>query len=79
MIEAAVRDNKPDVAGPAVQHLSTITRASNTQWALGVEARSQALLERIENAMGKPVARETAEAGETGDVAEYEAEELEVE
>jgi DNA-binding CsgD family transcriptional regulator len=44
VIEAAVRDNKPDVAGPAAQQLSTITRASNTQWALGVEARSQALL-----------------------------------
>jgi DNA-binding CsgD family transcriptional regulator len=44
VIEAAVRDNKPDVAVPALQQLSTITRASGTQWALGVEARSQALL-----------------------------------
>jgi DNA-binding CsgD family transcriptional regulator len=50
MIEAAVRNNKPDVAGAALHRLSTVTRASGTQWALGVEARSRALVceDRIE-------------------------------
>jgi DNA-binding CsgD family transcriptional regulator len=44
VIEAAVRNNKPDVAVAALQRLSTVTQASGTQWALGVEALSQALL-----------------------------------
>jgi DNA-binding CsgD family transcriptional regulator len=44
VIEAAARSNRLDVATIAFQRLSTVTRASGTQWALGVEARSQALL-----------------------------------
>jgi hypothetical protein len=42
------------------------------------KARSQALPERIEKAMGQPIARETVEAEEIDEVAEYEAEEAEV-
>jgi DNA-binding CsgD family transcriptional regulator len=44
IIEAAVRSNKEDVAVSAFQRLSSVTRASGTWWALGVEARSHALL-----------------------------------
>jgi DNA-binding CsgD family transcriptional regulator/tetratricopeptide (TPR) repeat protein len=44
VIEAAVRTNKPHVAVSALEQLSTITRASGTEWALGVEARSRALV-----------------------------------
>jgi DNA-binding CsgD family transcriptional regulator len=44
VIEAAVRSNKPDVAVSALERLSTITRASGTQWSLGIEARSRALV-----------------------------------
>jgi DNA-binding CsgD family transcriptional regulator len=44
VIEAAVRSNKPDVAATAFKRLSTIAQAMRTEWALGVEARSRALL-----------------------------------
>jgi hypothetical protein len=44
VIEAAVRSNKPGVAVSALERLSTITRASGTQWSLGIEARSRALV-----------------------------------
>jgi DNA-binding CsgD family transcriptional regulator/tetratricopeptide (TPR) repeat protein len=44
VIEAAVRTNKPDVAVTALERLSTIAQAVGTDWALGVEARSRALL-----------------------------------
>jgi DNA-binding CsgD family transcriptional regulator len=44
VIEAAARSNKADVAMAAFEQLSEITRASGTQWASGVEARSHALL-----------------------------------
>jgi DNA-binding CsgD family transcriptional regulator len=44
VVEAALRSNKPDIARAAVQRLSTVARASGTQWALGIEARSQALV-----------------------------------
>jgi DNA-binding CsgD family transcriptional regulator len=44
LIEAAVRSGTPDPAADALQRLSDATRASGTDWALGVEARSRALL-----------------------------------
>jgi DNA-binding CsgD family transcriptional regulator len=44
VIEAAVRTSKRDVAVSALGRLATIARASGTEWALGLEARSQALL-----------------------------------
>jgi DNA-binding CsgD family transcriptional regulator len=44
MIEAAARSQRPDLAATALERLSERTRASGTDWALGIEARSRALL-----------------------------------
>jgi DNA-binding CsgD family transcriptional regulator len=44
LIEAAARSGRGDIAGPALDRLADITSASGTDWALGVEARSRALL-----------------------------------
>jgi DNA-binding CsgD family transcriptional regulator len=44
LIEAAVRCGQPQLAGPALERLVETTRASGTDWALGTEARSVALL-----------------------------------
>jgi DNA-binding CsgD family transcriptional regulator len=43
-IEAAVRSGKAAVAADGLARLSEMTAASGTDWALGVEARSRALL-----------------------------------
>jgi DNA-binding CsgD family transcriptional regulator len=44
LIEASVRDGRPDEAATALDRLSERTRASATEWALGIEARCRALL-----------------------------------
>ena len=44
LIEAAARTGKPGLAAPALERLSETTRACGTDWALGLEARSRALL-----------------------------------
>jgi DNA-binding CsgD family transcriptional regulator/tetratricopeptide (TPR) repeat protein len=44
LIEAAVRSNRPELAATALERLSERTRASGTDWALGIEARSRALM-----------------------------------
>jgi len=44
LIEAAARSGKTANAADALQRLSQTTRASGTEWALGTEARSRALL-----------------------------------
>ena len=44
LVEAAVRSSQPARASAALQRLSETTRASGTDWALGTEARSRALL-----------------------------------
>jgi DNA-binding CsgD family transcriptional regulator len=44
LIEAAVRSNRQELATTALERLSKRTRASGTEWALGLEARSRALL-----------------------------------
>jgi DNA-binding CsgD family transcriptional regulator len=44
LIEAAARSGQPEVAAPALDKLTERTRASGTEWALGVEAWSRALL-----------------------------------
>jgi DNA-binding CsgD family transcriptional regulator len=44
LIEAAVRCGEHRLAGRSLQRLVLSTRASGTDWALGVEARSRALL-----------------------------------
>jgi ATP/maltotriose-dependent transcriptional regulator MalT len=46
LIEAAVRSSQPARASGALQRLSETTRASGTDWALGTEARSRALLSK---------------------------------
>jgi DNA-binding CsgD family transcriptional regulator len=50
LIEAAVRSSQPARASDALQRLSETTRASGTDWALGTEARSRALLSEGEAA-----------------------------
>jgi DNA-binding CsgD family transcriptional regulator len=50
LIEAAVRSGKPEPAADAFQRLSQSTRAGGTDWALGVEARSRALLSEADAA-----------------------------
>lgn len=44
LIEAAARSRKPEAAAVALERLSERTRVSGTEWALGVEARSRALV-----------------------------------
>jgi len=46
LIEAATRSEKPDLGAAVVDRLSEIAAAARTDWALGVEARSRALLRR---------------------------------
>jgi DNA-binding CsgD family transcriptional regulator len=50
LIEAAVRSGKPELAADALGQLSQTTAASGTDWALGIEARSRALLSDNETA-----------------------------
>ncbi|HEX4690857.1 MAG TPA: AAA family ATPase, partial [Solirubrobacteraceae bacterium] len=44
LIEAAVRSGKPELAADALGRLTQTTAAGGTDWALGIEARSRALL-----------------------------------
>jgi DNA-binding CsgD family transcriptional regulator len=44
LIEAAARSGRIDMAADALRGLAEITTASGTDWALGIEARSRALL-----------------------------------
>jgi DNA-binding CsgD family transcriptional regulator len=44
LVEAAVRCGRPDVAAAAMDQLALTVRPSGTDWALGIEARSRALL-----------------------------------
>jgi DNA-binding CsgD family transcriptional regulator len=50
LIEAAARSGRTELAADAIDRLSTMTSASGTDWALGVEARSRALLSEGEAA-----------------------------
>jgi DNA-binding CsgD family transcriptional regulator len=50
LIEAATRSGAPERAAGALQRLSATARASGTDWALGVEARSRALVSEGESA-----------------------------
>jgi ATP/maltotriose-dependent transcriptional regulator MalT len=52
LIEAAMRSGATDRAAEALEELKECARASGTDWALGVEARSRALLSRSEAAEG---------------------------
>jgi ATP/maltotriose-dependent transcriptional regulator MalT len=44
LVEAAVRSDQPELAEGAMQRLAQATSASGTDWALGIEARSRALV-----------------------------------
>ena len=44
LVEAGARTGEPGAAAAALRQLSERTRASGTDWALGIEARSRALL-----------------------------------
>jgi DNA-binding CsgD family transcriptional regulator len=44
LVEAAARSREPELAAVALEQLAERTRLSGTDWALGVEARSRALL-----------------------------------
>ena len=59
LIEASVRVGRPDEATAALDRLSERTRASGTDWALGIEAGSRALLSDGRDA--EPLYREAVE------------------
>jgi DNA-binding CsgD family transcriptional regulator len=44
LVEAAARSNQPALADDAMQRLAHATSAAGTDWALGIEARSRALV-----------------------------------
>jgi DNA-binding CsgD family transcriptional regulator len=44
LVEAGARSDRPDVAAATVEELAERARASGTDWALGIAARSRALL-----------------------------------
>lgn len=52
LIEAAVRGGKPEMAADTHRRLIEMTRASGTNWALGIEARCSALLAQPGTAEG---------------------------
>ena len=57
LIEAGVRGGQPDEAAAALGRLSERTRASGTEWALGIEARCRALLSDDESLYRESVER----------------------
>jgi len=59
LVEAAVRVGRRDEADAGLDRLSERTRASGTEWALGIEAGSRALLS--EGADAEPLFREAVE------------------
>jgi DNA-binding CsgD family transcriptional regulator len=60
LIEAGARSGEPELAVEALGRLSQTTAASGTDWALGVEARSRALL--TEGEAAEPLYRQAIEA-----------------
>jgi DNA-binding CsgD family transcriptional regulator len=69
LVEAAVRSNKRKVAEVALERLSERTRASGTEWALGIEARSRALL--ADRTSAEPLYEEAVERLARGRLAPY--------
>jgi DNA-binding CsgD family transcriptional regulator len=59
LIEAAARSGKPDLAADVLDRLSQTTAVSGTDWALGIEARSRALL--TEGDAAEPLYRQAVE------------------
>jgi DNA-binding CsgD family transcriptional regulator len=52
LVEAAARSGRPEVAAAALRRLAETTRAAGTDWGLGIEARSRALLSEDDPAEG---------------------------
>jgi ATP/maltotriose-dependent transcriptional regulator MalT len=50
LVEAAARSGRPELAADAFSRLEVMTNAAGTDWALGIEARSRALLNEGEAA-----------------------------
>ena len=59
LAEAAARGGEPELARDAVERLASATSASGTDWALGIEARSRALVSDDDTA--EPLYREALE------------------
>jgi ATP/maltotriose-dependent transcriptional regulator MalT len=59
LVEAAVRCGKPELAADALQRLRQRTQVAGTEWALGIEARSRALLS--DDALAEGLYREAVE------------------
>jgi DNA-binding CsgD family transcriptional regulator len=59
LVEAAMRTGRPDEAAAALELLRTRTQACGTEWALGVEARSRALLNDDESLYREAIERLT--------------------
>jgi DNA-binding CsgD family transcriptional regulator len=57
LIEAGVRSGRGDEAAAALDRLSERTRASGTEWALGIEARCRALLSDDESLYHESIER----------------------
>jgi DNA-binding CsgD family transcriptional regulator len=57
LIEAGVRSGQPAEAAAALDRLSERTRASGTEWALGIEARCRALLSDDESLYHESIER----------------------
>ncbi len=59
LVEAAARSGKPNLAADALERLRVRTQVARTEWALGVEARSRALLS--DGALAEGLYREAIE------------------
>ncbi len=59
LVEAATRSGKPELAADAFERLRERTQVAGTEWALGVEARSRALLS--DDAIAEGLYREAIE------------------
>ncbi len=59
MVEAAARSGKPELAADALERLRRRTQVAGTEWALGIEARSRALLN--DGALAEGLYREAIE------------------
>ncbi|HWI70807.1 MAG TPA: LuxR C-terminal-related transcriptional regulator, partial [Baekduia sp.] len=57
LVEAGVRGGRPDEAAAALDRLSERTRASGTEWALGIDARCRALLSDDESLYRESIER----------------------
>jgi DNA-binding CsgD family transcriptional regulator len=57
LIEAAARSGHDDVAAEALGQLCANTQAAGTDWALGIEARSRALVEGDEECFAEAISR----------------------